>query len=150
MLLCRGQLQSASGCKIFSLCWLVTLGCFLLFGRFVVSLTHSPFPFSILRSWKWVKDRKGRITFFKKWLSSTIHKISKHYHNRRCTCSINICIYICKTQIDVQSSNRHPILKSTFNMTSLMYTPKYVTPVRTWFWNNDGEGNFQSTLYILL
>ena len=66
------------------------MGCFLLFGCFVVSLTHSPFPFSILRSWKCVKDRKSWITFFKKWQRSTIHKISKRYHNRRCTCSIQL------------------------------------------------------------
>ena len=46
----RSQLKYASGCGSFLLYWrpLVAIDCCLLFGRVVVSLTHSPFPFSIL------------------------------------------------------------------------------------------------------
>ena len=75
-----------------------------------------------------------------------------------------IYIYICKTQIDVQSlinvqsSNRGPILKymvvfhflkSTFNYVTDVYTSNDVTPVRTWFWNNDGEGTRPDSEYIV-
>ena len=50
-------------------------------------------------------------------------------------------VYICKTQIDVQSSNRRPLLKymAVFHFlkltsnSSLTYTSNDVTPVRTWF-----------------
>ena len=66
-------------------------------------------------------------------------------------------IYICKTQIDVQSlidvqfSNIWPFF--TFSnqcpITSLTYTSNDITPVRTWFWNNDGEGTRPDSEYIV-
>jgi hypothetical protein len=72
--------------------------------------------------------------------------------------------FVCKTQIDiqslidVQSSNWRPILKYmaffTFSnrrpITSLTYTSNDVTPVRTWFWNNDGEGTRPDSEYNVL
>jgi len=64
-------------------------------------------------------------------------------------------LYICKTQIDIQSSNPCPISTSQTSvpqiyvlffkfsnwrpMTSLAYASNYVTPVRSGFWSNDGE-----------
>ena len=40
-------------------------------------------------------------------------------------------------------SNRRPI-------TSLTYTSNDITPIRTWFWNNDGEGTRSDSEYIVL
>ena len=69
----------------------------------------------------------------------------------------DLTVYICKIQIDVQPligvqfsnirsffafSNRRPI-------TSLTYTSNYVTPVKTWFCNNDGEGTKPDSEYIV-
>ena len=49
-------------------------------------------------------------------------------------------IYICQTQIDVQYSNRRPILKYMAVFYFLKSTSNDVTPIRECLWSNDGEG----------
>ena len=56
-----------------------------------------------------------------------------------------ICTYICKTQIDVQSSNRCPILKymAVFHFLKSTSNDVYFKRRHTrkgMFWSNDGEG----------